>query len=351
MPLRQSSLRRLRGGLKIRLRERGILLEVLAIELTDSVGARPARAVCPGDDAPPLGPAHRGFAVGLMRHILNRFCDARRRDFSLRFLLGLRRLICRRRFDGSDGRRFLRRRSGVGMRCGRRLRRGGSRAGGCPQSAQRCLLSSLPLATRWVRRAQRARPPIPLLARPRLAPPPRPRRAPAPQPRRRAPIALAIITPGRRRLRRPSGALRRAGLKATIEGLRRRNRDGSGIAGDELQRCGDGRQAHERFVVDAEGGEHAESAAQRHDRGNHRRDHQADIRKHSTSPNPRAIRSSTHHKGREIIARAYCVRAGRGPAPDASPDRRRFDRRIQHLRRLRESLKNQQEKFAGRPRC
>ena len=163
--------------------------------------------------------------------------------------------------------------------------------------------------------------------------------------------ALAIITPGRRRLRRPSGALRRAGLKATIEGLRRRNRDGSGIAGDELQRCGDGRQAHERFVVDAEGGEHAESAAQRHDRGNHRRDHQADIRKHSTSPNPRAIRSSTHHKRREIIARAYCVRAGRGPAPDASPDRRRFDRRIQHLRRLRESLKNQQEKFAGRPRC
>ena len=163
--------------------------------------------------------------------------------------------------------------------------------------------------------------------------------------------ALAIITPGRRRLRRPSGALRRAGLKATIEGLRRRNRDGSGIAGDELQRCGDGRQAHERFVVDAEGGEHAESAAQRHDRGNHRRDHQADIRKHSTSPNPRAIRSSTHHKRREIIARAYCARAGRGPAPDASPDRRRFDRRIQHLRRLRESLKNQQEKFAGRPRC
>ena len=113
----------------------------------------------------------------------------------------------------------------------------------------------------------------------------------------------------RLRRRRPAG--REAMIVRSGRHHHHRSRR-DGISGDELKRFARGRQPGKRFVIDAEGGKHAESAAQRDDRRNHRRDHQADIGEHSTSQNARARSEDIRVTiGDQIIARAGGLRASR----------------------------------------
>jgi hypothetical protein len=62
------------------------------------------------------------------------------------------------------------------------------------------------------------------------------------------------------------------------------------IAGAELQWRAGVRLPQKGIVADPKFSEQAQCAADAQDRGQHRHDHQAQIRKHSTSRTPRAIR-------------------------------------------------------------
>ena len=68
-------------------------------------------------------------------------------------------------------------------------------------------------------------------------------------------------------------------------------------------------QTRQRIVIDAERGEYAEAATQRDDRSQDCRDHQTDVRKHSTSqPNTRNASipdlELTRHNAAWLVARA-----------------------------------------------
>ena len=350
--------RRSRRGLKIRLRERRYRLEVLAIEPTTASAPDRARAVSPrrrrASAWPCFTAALRVRAYAPQPQLLLRCSPARLRSpASARpgqpALLRLGPPARWQRWPVFPA-TTKRHRHALRAPAPARWQRAGalSGVGAYGVCYRRCRWRHGGHGARSGPRRRRFR----CWLRPRLAPPPRPRCAPAPK-RKRPARSPRDHQPGRRRLHRPSvRSAAAADLNATIEGLRRRNRDGSGIAGDGLQRCGDGRQAHERFVVDAEGGEHAESGS-------------STPRSRQTSPRSSGGYSETFDLA-ERPARSAAARITRGerssrghialaPAAAQRPTHHRTAgdsaRRIQHLRHLRESLKNQHEKFAGRRRC
>ncbi len=119
-----------------------------------------------------------------------------------------------------------------------------------------------------------------------------------------------LVLPAFRRLRRPRlrswqrqgsarpvpelassrslAAAHRAGSERRMAPAASVARAGAPIAKDELQRRVAARRPRERLVIDAECSEHAQSATDGDHRGQHRHDHQTDVRKHSTSQNAHA---------------------------------------------------------------